>query len=95
MNKDNLMKALECRAKVEPPFDCEHCEYCDRSDDFEACNAKKLCTDTLELIKELKSMTVTASDNGVAIGTVRGGLVIQSGKNNQHIVNNGTMRIDL
>ena len=34
---------------------------------------------------------VTATDNGVAIGTVQGGLVIQKGQNNKHIVNNGTM----
>lgn len=34
---------------------------------------------------------VTATDNAVAIGTVQGGLVIQHGKNNKHIVNNGTM----
>ena len=30
-----------------------------------------------ERIKELESMTVSASGNGVAIGAVRGGLVIQ------------------
>lgn len=34
---------------------------------------------------------VAATDNGVAIGTVQGGLVIQKGQNNKHIVNNGTM----
>ena len=34
---------------------------------------------------------VTATDNGVAIGTVQGGLVIQKGQNNKHIVNNGTL----
>lgn len=34
---------------------------------------------------------VTATDNGVAIGTVQGGVVIQHGQNNKHIVNNGTM----
>lgn len=33
---------------------------------------------------------VTATDNGMAIGAVHGGLVIQHGKNNKHIVNNGT-----
>ena len=34
---------------------------------------------------------VTATDNAMAIGTVHGGLVIQKGQNNKHIVNNGTM----
>lgn len=34
---------------------------------------------------------VTATDNAIAIGTVNGGLVIQKGQNNKHIVNNGTM----
>ena len=34
---------------------------------------------------------VTATDNAMAIGTVNGGLVIQKGENNKHIVNNGTM----
>lgn len=34
---------------------------------------------------------VTATDNAMAIGTVNGGLVIQKGQNNKHIVNNGTM----
>ena len=34
---------------------------------------------------------VTATDNAMSIGTVNGGLVIQKGKNNRHIVNNGTM----
>ena len=34
---------------------------------------------------------VTATDNAMAIGTAHGGLVIQKGQNNKHIVNNGTM----
>ena len=34
---------------------------------------------------------VTATDNAIAVGVVNGGLVIQKGKNNKHIVNNGTM----
>ena len=34
---------------------------------------------------------VTATDNAIAIGAVNGGLVIQKGQNNKHIVNNGTM----
>jgi hypothetical protein len=34
---------------------------------------------------------VTATDNAIAIGGVNGGLVIQKGQNNKHIVNNGTM----
>lgn len=34
---------------------------------------------------------VTATDNAMVIGTVNGGLVIQKGENNKHIVNNGTM----
>lgn len=34
---------------------------------------------------------VTATDNAMAIGAVHGGLVIQQGQNNKHIVNNGTM----
>jgi hypothetical protein len=34
---------------------------------------------------------VTATDNAIAVGAVNGGLVIQKGKNNKHIVNNGTM----
>ena len=34
---------------------------------------------------------VTALDNAIAIGAVNGGLVIQKGQNNKHIVNNGTM----
>ena len=34
---------------------------------------------------------VTATDNAMAICTVNGGLVIQKGQNNKHIVNNGTM----
>jgi hypothetical protein len=88
MNKDNLKKALECRANMKPPFDCEHCEYLDRSDDWGTCDAKKLGADALELIHELESMNVSASGNGTAIGTVRGGLVIQHAKeihNVEHI----------
>ena len=34
---------------------------------------------------------VTATDNATAIGVVNGGLVIQNGQNNKHIVNNGAM----
>ena len=34
---------------------------------------------------------VTATDNAIAIEAVNGGLVIQKGQNNKHIVNNGTM----
>lgn len=34
---------------------------------------------------------ITATDNAIAIGAVNGGLVIQKGQNNKHIVNNGTM----
>ena len=34
---------------------------------------------------------VTATDNAMAIGAVHGGLVIQKGQNNKHIVNNETM----
>ena len=36
---------------------------------------------------------VTATDNGMAIGTVQGGLVIQKGQNNRHIENHGSMTI--
>lgn len=36
---------------------------------------------------------VTVTDNGMAIGTVQGGLIIQKGQKNRHIVNNGTMTI--
>ena len=52
MNKDNLMKALECRADMTPPFDCEHCDYLDRSDEWGTCDAKKFCTDVFALLKE-------------------------------------------
>ena len=38
---------------------------------------------------------VTATDNGVAIGTVQGGLVIQKGQNNKHIENHGNMTITI
>lgn len=44
-----------------------------------------------EKIRQLESMNVSASGNGTAIGVVKGGLVIQKGQNNKHIVNNGTM----
>lgn len=57
-----------------------------------------IASDALELLKEqeekilqLESMNVSASGNGTAIGVVKGGLVIQKGQNNKHIVNNGTM----
>jgi hypothetical protein len=56
------MKALECRAKMEPPFDCEHCEYCDKSDGFESCDAKKLATDVLKLIKGPEAHILTPEE---------------------------------
>lgn len=59
-----------------------------QSPTFEA--YQNILTDALTLLKE-QVPRVTATDNGVAIGTVQGGLVIQKGQNNKHIVNNGTM----
>ncbi len=32
-----------------------------------------------------------AQDNGIAVGVLNGGLVIQKGKNNQHVENHGTI----
>lgn len=59
---------------------------------------QNILTDAITLLKEqeekirqLESMNVSASGNGNAIGVVKGGLVIQKGQNNKHIVNNGTM----
>lgn len=66
MNIDNLMKALECRAGMNPPFDCEHCDYLDRSDDWGTCDAKKLGMDAIDLLKEqeekIKSLEQTIED---------------------------------
>ncbi len=38
---------------------------------------------------------VSASENGVAIGSVQGGLVIQKGQNNKNIVNYGSVTMNL
>ena len=38
---------------------------------------------------------VSVSENGVAIGSVQGGLVIQKGQNNKNIVNYGSVTMNL
>lgn len=38
---------------------------------------------------------VSASENGIAIGSVQGGLVIQKGQNNKNIVNYGSVTMNL
>ena len=82
MDKKDIMRGLErCGTK-------EHCHYGEDGCPFYFPENPDDCTSRLarqalyllkeqdEKINELESMNVTASGNGVAIGSVRGGLVI-------------------
>ena len=61
----SLMKALECRAKMEPPFDCEHCKYVGTTPeiaDWEGCDEKRIFAEALELIKGPEAHILTPEE---------------------------------